>query len=219
MKKFTIFLMTILMSIFVYSFAFSNTAYADYYSDRITLRQGMRNNEVYNLQEDLKTLGYFNVNPTGYFGSITYNAIVNYQRDKKISMDGIVGAVTSRNIKEDLIISKAKSYRGVPYAWGGTSPSGFDCSGFTHYVMLKNDITIPRTASTQYNSGYWVSKSQLKKGDLVFFTTYTSGASHVGIYLGNNEFIHASSGAGKVTVSNLNSTYYAQRYLGAKRVF
>jgi len=218
MKKITVFIIIVFMSIFVYALASANTVYADYHSDRITLKQGMRNSEVYNLQNDLKALGYFQVNPTGYFGSITNKAVKNYQKDKNIAVDGIVGPVTSRNIKEDLILQKAKSYYGVPYVWGGTSPSGFDCSGFTHYVMLKNNIIIPRTASAQYNSGYWVSKSNLRKGDLVFFTTYKSGPSHVGIYIGNNQFIHASSGAGKVTISNLNSSYYAQRYLGAKRV-
>lgn len=204
---------------FISVFMFANTAYADYYSQRVTLKQGMRNNEVYNLQEDLKQLGYFYANSTGYFGSITYQSVRNYQKANNLSVDGIVGVNTARQLKADKIVKKAKSYQGVPYVWGGTSPSGFDCSGFTHYVMLKNDIIIPRTASTQYDKGYWVSKSQLKKGDLVFFTTYKTGPSHVGIYIGNNQFIHASSGAGKITISNLSNTYYTQRYLGAKRVF
>ncbi len=206
-------------AVFISVFMFTNTAYADYYSERITLRQGMRNNEVYNLQQDLKQLGYFYYNSTGYFGSLTYQSVTNYQRAKNLSVDGIVGANTSRQIKADMIIKAAKSYQGVPYVWGGTSPSGFDCSGFTHYVMLKNDIIIPRTASTQYTKGYWVSKSQLKHGDLVFFSTYKPGPSHVGIYIGNNQFIHASSGAGKITISSLSNTYYTPRYLGAKRVF
>jgi cell wall-associated NlpC family hydrolase len=217
-RKIGVFLVTLVMSVIISAFTLVNTAYADYHSERILLRQGMRTGEVYNLQNDLRTLGYLYANSTGYFGSLTRQAVVNYQRDKNIGVDGIVGPTTSRHIKEDMVILKAKSYYGVPYVWGGTSPSGFDCSGFTHYVMLKNDIIIPRTASTQYNSGYWIPKSQLKRGDLVFFTTYKSGPSHVGIYIGNNQFIHASSGAGKVTISNLSSPYYTQRYLGAKRV-
>ncbi|OPZ91411.1 MAG: putative peptidoglycan endopeptidase LytE precursor [Firmicutes bacterium ADurb.Bin419] len=203
---------------FISVFMFANTVYADYYSERITLRQGMRSNEVYNLQEDLKQLGYFYNNSTGYFGSLTYQSVTNYQRAKNLSTDGIVGTNTARQIKADMIIKTAKGYQGVPYVWGGTSQSGFDCSGFTHYVMLKNDIIIPRTASAQYTKGNWVSKSQLKNGDLVFFSTYKSGPSHVGIYIGNNQFIHASSGAGKITISSLSNTYYAQRYIGAKRV-
>ena len=217
-KKIAVLLATAFMSVFISAFMLVNTAYADYYSERITLRQGIRNSEVYNLQEDLKELSYFYSNPTGYFGSLTYQAVINYQRDKNISADGIVGPTTARYIKADLVILKAKSYQGVPYVWGGTSPAGFDCSGFTHYVMLKNDIIIPRTASAQYNEGYSISKSQLKPGDLVFFSTYMPGPSHVGIYIGNNQFVHASSGAGKITISSLSTTYYAQRYIGAKRV-
>jgi peptidoglycan DL-endopeptidase CwlO len=109
---------------------------------------------------------------------------------------------------------------GVPYVWGGSTPSGFDCSGFTSYVMAKNGITIPRTAALQFGSGTSVAKANLKIGDLVFFTTYTAGASHVGFYLGDGNFIHASSAAGKVTISNLNtSSYYSSRFLGGRRYF
>ena len=98
---------------------------------------------------------------------------------------------------------------------GGTSPSGFDCSGFTHYVMLKNGIIIQRTASAQYKEGISVSKSNLKPGDLVFFSTYKAGPSHVGIYVGNNS-LYTYSGAGKVVISNLNTSYYVQHYIGAE---
>jgi cell wall-associated NlpC family hydrolase len=218
-KKLIVLLTTVFMSVIISAFMFTNTAYADYYSSHITLRQGMRSNEVYNLQEDLKQLGYLKCNSTGYFGTLTYQAVINYQRDKKLLVDGIVGAGTSRQIKTDLVLKTAKSFKGVPYVWGGQSPSGFDCSGFTHYVMLKNDIIIERTASNQYNNnGYWVAKSKLKPGDLVFFSTYKAGPSHVGIYIGNNQFIHASSGAGYVTISDLGKAYYTQRYLGSKRV-
>lgn len=116
------------------------------------------------------------------------------------------------------VIATAKSYLGVPYVWGGTSPSGFDCSGFIQYVFQKNGITLPRVTSDQYKVGTSVSKSNLIPGDLVFFETYKPGASHVGIYLGNNQFIHASSGQEKVMISNLTSTYYTQHYIGARRV-
>jgi cell wall-associated NlpC family hydrolase len=116
------------------------------------------------------------------------------------------------------VISTAKSFLGVPYVWGGTSPQGFDCSGFIQYVFVKNGVSLPRVASDQYKAGTGVSKSNLKPGDLVFFETYKSGASHVGIYLGANQFIHASSGAGKVTISDLTSSYYTSHYYGARRV-
>ena len=116
------------------------------------------------------------------------------------------------------IINTAKSYLNVPYVWGGTSVQGFDCSGFIQYVYGKHGVSLPRVTSDQYNAGTAISKSSLKPGDLVFFETYKPGASHVGIYLGNNQFIHASSGAGKVIISNLTSTYYTEHYIGSRRV-
>lgn len=192
---------------------------ADYHTVRKTLYYGQTHTEVKNLQQDLKDLGYFTFyKTTDYFGSITKDAVIRFQRDYGLSVDGIVGPQTSRAIKKAKVALTAKSYNGVPYQWGGTSPSGFDCSGFTHYVFLKNNIIIPRVSADQYNAGVWVDRSQLQIGDLVFFTTYKAGPSHVGIYIGNNKFIHASSGAGKITISDMNNTYYKQRYIGAKRV-
>ncbi|RFU63981.1 C40 family peptidase [Peribacillus glennii] len=113
------------------------------------------------------------------------------------------------------LVSTAKKYKGVRYKWGGMSPSGFDCSGYINYVFRKSQgITLPRTAADLYaRAGKKVSKPS--KGDLVFFTTYKKGASHVGIYIGNGEFIHASSVRG-VTITKLNKPYYKSRYLGAK---
>ncbi len=115
------------------------------------------------------------------------------------------------------LIATAQKYMGVPYVWGGETPSGFDCSGFTQYVMKQNGISIPRTAAEQFAAGTPVDKDNLQVGDLVFFTTYKPGASHVGFYMGGGKFIHASSGAKKVTVSSLDETYYTQRYIGARR--
>ena len=119
--------------------------------------------------------------------------------------------------KASAVIATAKTYMGVPYVWGGVSPSGFDCSGFTQFVLKKNGISIPRVTSDQYGAGVAVSKSNLRVGDLVFFTTYKAGPSHVGFYLGDGKFIHASSSKG-VTISSLDSSYYSSRYIGARRV-
>ncbi|MHB8062543.1 MAG: C40 family peptidase [Ruminiclostridium sp.] len=127
------------------------------------------------------------------------------------------GASTASSSKASALISTAKSFMGVSYVWGGTTPSGFDCSGFTQYVLKKNGISVPRTASEQYNIGTSVSKSKLRVGDLVFFTTYKAGASHLGFYIGNGNFIHASSSKG-VTISSLSNTYYTSHYIGARRI-
>jgi len=115
------------------------------------------------------------------------------------------------------VIEIAKKYMGVPYVWGGETPDGFDCSGFTQYVMKQNGITIPRTAAEQFAAGTGVEKANLQIGDLVFFTTYKPGASHVGFYMGNGKFIHASSAAAQVTISSLDEEYYTKNYVGARR--
>lgn len=117
------------------------------------------------------------------------------------------------------IVDKAKQYLGVPYVWGGSSPSGFDCSGFTQYVMRSCGYSINRTATAQLSNGTSVSYSNLQPGDLVFFNrTYNTDApaSHVGIYIGDGQFIHAGSSC--VAISSLSSDYYASRYVGARRI-
>lgn len=118
----------------------------------------------------------------------------------------------------DAIIATAKKYIGVPYLWAGSTPKGFDCSGFVQYVFKAHGISLNRTCETQYQHGTYVSKSNLKPGDLVFFqNTYKAGISHVGIYIGDNRFIHASSSKG-VVISDLSSSYYVSHYYGARRV-
>lgn len=119
------------------------------------------------------------------------------------------------------IVSIAAKYKGIPYKYGGTTPDGFDCSGFTSYVYTKAGKTIPRTSSLQYSSGSGVAKSDLKKGDLVFFMRwpvigFILPPNHVGIYVGNNKFIHAPSTGGSVRYDSLDNSYWNSRYKGAR---
>ncbi|MBQ7344540.1 MAG: C40 family peptidase [Oscillospiraceae bacterium] len=116
------------------------------------------------------------------------------------------------------IVSNAKKLLGTPYVWGGTTPKGFDCSGFVQYVLDQSGITIPRTTAEQVKVGKLITKSDLLPGDLVFLKdTYRTGVSHVGIYIGDGKMIHASSSKG-VTTSDLSSSYYQKHYHSARRV-
>ena len=121
--------------------------------------------------------------------------------------------------KANSLIKTAKSYMGTPYVFGGSTPKAFDCSGYVQYVFAKEGYKIPRTADIQYAQVGKRAKTQkeLVPGDLVFFETYEPGASHVGIYLGKGDFIHASSSRG-VTINNLSDNYYATHYYGGYHV-
>jgi cell wall-associated NlpC family hydrolase len=116
------------------------------------------------------------------------------------------------------LISYAYDFIGKPYVWGAEGPKSFDCSGFTKYVYKAFGVNLPHYTGSQIGEGSSVKRKNLKQGDLVFFNTDGSSVSHVGIYVGDGEFIHASSGSRKVTVSNLGQSYYNSAYVGARRI-
>ena len=125
---------------------------------------------------------------------------------------------SNENNKIDDIVNLAKAQIGKPYRWGATGPSSFDCSGFTTYIYKNGaGISLPRTSVSQSKTGTKISRNNLKTGDLVFFNTSGKGVSHVGMYIGDSKFIHASSSKG-IRIDSLNSTYYKSRFISGSRV-
>jgi cell wall-associated NlpC family hydrolase len=116
------------------------------------------------------------------------------------------------------LIDTALSFRGTPYLNGGSDPEGFDCSGFTQWVFSRHGVAIPREVHEQYRIGKKIDLEDLKPGDLVFFHTVARGASHVGIYVSDDQFVHAPSSKGVVRLESINSTYWSPRFVGARRV-
>jgi cell wall-associated NlpC family hydrolase len=124
--------------------------------------------------------------------------------------------VDKRQLLED-----AKYFKGGKYVWGGTTPKGFDCSGYVQYLYKKHKVNLPRTAWAQSKKGVPVGKNELKKGDLIFFLTDKKRGipvTHVGIYIGNGQFIHAASKKKGIIISPVHTGYYANKYVSAKRV-
>lgn len=129
-----------------------------------------------------------------------------------------VGQAEASSTDSSSISTTASSLKGIRYVYGGTSKTGFDCSGYVNYVFKQHGIKLSRTSSGMFASGEKVDKSDLLEGDLVFFNTTGKGVSHVGIYIGEGKFAHASSSKG-VSIAKLDDPYYwGKRYVGAKRV-
>jgi cell wall-associated NlpC family hydrolase len=116
------------------------------------------------------------------------------------------------------VIAIALMYRGVPYRNGGSDPSGFDCSGFVQWVFAQNGVRLPREVRDQYDAGKKVDLKGVKPGDLLFFETVSRGASHVGVAIGGDQFVHAPSSTGVVRVERFTSAYWSKRFVGARRI-
>ncbi|MUV37007.1 putative peptidoglycan endopeptidase LytE [Lentibacillus sp. JNUCC-1] len=185
---------------------------------------------VRQVQSDLNRHG-FSTSVDGSFGPSTRSTVKSFQRAKGLSIDGMAGPNTLEALSKkasgnsgnsgsqasaDGVISTANSLIGSPYVFGGTTPSGFDSSGFVNYVLKKNGINVSRThAGIWANNG--VRTSSPKPGDLVFFkNTYKNGISHSGIYLGNGKMVHAGTPSTGVEITNMNYNYWSSRYIGAK---
>lgn len=207
----------------------------------VLLKVGSKGPDVVELQTKLNYVGYNVGKADGVFGNLTKQGVINFQKANKLTADGLVGPITAKTLnnvyfqkqqtqtqtsptqtptqsKVDSILTTAEQYIGVKYQWGGTSPStGFDCSGFVYYVFKQNGITLPRISRDQYTVGTYVSFENLRPGDLVFFSFAGNGVvDHDGIYVGNGQFINASSSKG-VTIYSIGP-YWKSVYVGARRV-
>ena len=186
--------------------------------------------KVKQAQQYLLKLGFDPGEADGRFTKATRKALRKFQKKYKLKETGNLDNATYEelkwqaeakeyggNVASAKILKTAAQYKGVPYVFGGTTPRGFDCSGYVQYVFARHGIRLTRTADTQALEGKFVSKKNLKPGDLVFFTTYEPGASHVGIYAGNNLFWNATSSRG-IMLSNLTDSYWGPRYYTARRI-
>lgn len=176
---------------------------------------------------DSAVLGYFStgdsVEVTGVSGMwlrvLANSGVQGYIRSDFLSFaDDTAVSAAPAEIGEQLV-ETAKQYLGTPYVWGGMSERGFDCSGFVNFVYDAYGVDLERVAQSIYSkNGTYVEKSDLRAGDLVFFGYSGTSITHVGMYIGGGQFIHASSGSGKVVITDLSSNYYTRMYVGAKRI-
>ena len=167
----------------------------------------------------------------GDWYTISYNGATAYlhkdyiqlteETEEEVAGEAVAYSMESHELKAS-IVDEACTHLGAPYVYGGASPSGFDCSGFTSYVYKQFGYSLSRTASSQLDCGVSVERDALQMGDLVFFrdpSITSKAASHVGIYIGGGQFVHASSSrTGYVKVSYLSETYFDTYYVGARRI-
>ncbi|SHF55383.1 C40 family peptidase [Ornithinibacillus halophilus] len=206
---------------------------------------GLKSEDVKLVQESLQYFGYYEGELDGIYGPLTEKAIETAEEEHDLDLTHNIENIQTLYTSEQEEVSEQKnnttqveqkttiktvevkgsnyssaieaahSLIGTPYSWGGTSRGGFDCSGFLQYIFNIEGITVPRTVDGIWNFGSYVDAPSI--GDIVFFETYKPGPSHAGIYIGDGKFIHAGVSKG-VTIDELNSSYWQQRYLGARRI-
>ena len=198
--------------------------------DAAAFRLGDKGAAIMELQQALASSGY-DITVDGDFGPATEAALRSYQQENGMEVDCLAGpavyqALLGRDFPEvsrgsvnsnRRLIATAMQYMGVPYVYGGSSPSGFDCSGFVQYVYAQVGISLPRTADVQFEVGMPVGRDELQPGDLVFFAGDYVNISHVGIYLQDGQFIHASTTYG-IALDSLDRDYRVEHYMGARRI-
>lgn len=205
----------------------------------LVLKEGSSGEAVQTLQLKLKSLGYFSGTGTGYYGPVTREAVIAFQKANGIGADGICGPSTRNkafsgsavNASQPSATSSATAaiadialtQMDKPYLLGGNGPDTYDCSGLAYYAMRNAGFSVTRYSAAAYSGvSSWTkitSTSSLQKGDLIFFKSDTSSTiSHMGIYTGGGQFVHASSGQGKVMVSALDNSYWARNFVLARRV-
>ena len=166
-----------------------------------------------------KTDGWYQILCNGRTGYVSAEFVTVEDKDSVSKPDGGNGDNSSTNPLAQQIVDFALQYVGYPYVYGTAGPDTFDCSGFTYYVYAHFGYSLNRSSRDQVNNGVAVSKDQLQPGDLVFFKYNTSkAASHVGIYIGGGQFIHASTNTYTVKIDDLTRGHYANVYVGARRI-
>ncbi|NLT98312.1 MAG: hypothetical protein GXW96_09235 [Christensenellaceae bacterium] len=201
----------------------------------LILKPGSSSEAVRALQLRLKELGYFSGTGTGHYGEVTLAAVKAFQKARGLAVDGIAGPKTriqafskasapAASAPDAAAIADiALAQLGDPYLLGGNGPDKFDCSGLAYYAMMNAGFSVSRLSSAAYSQvSSWAKitgTGSLKKGDLLFFYSESwSSINHMGIYIGDGQFVHASSGQGKVMVSTLSNSYWAGHFAFARRV-